>query len=1086
MRILKWIGVAFFTPVVVFVLALYLLALNVSSDDIRALLDQEMRAATGRALAIEGDINVLPGLIPTVEVTSVSLGNAGWSEAPIMLRAERLSSSFALRPLLQGRLQFDEITLEGASLLLETDSEGRNNWDIEATQKTADATPQFLPSLTSSDQVRDILASLFSLSSHFDEIYIDDLTVQYLKAGKDAPQIFNIAWVGLEVAEQDRSLTLDITGGGAKEGQTLHLEVGNGANFLTGRGDLGLTLDIDALRWTGQITGILRPERTSTITELDVSVKSDDLSVFYADVSEAIPLPNWPGVPESLFLDLHTQVSGSLKHPTLERLAMTLDGSQGSSVTAEGRIEDLFGQGSLSGSLTGIIANPIRYGAIFLSDEPSWAKLKDGDLGPMTVRGDLNGRLVAPVLSKGTVSWGRIDRFRAELQNLNLSLQPLSISTDLSFRGKDDRFLRALASDLLPPSLADMPSFIGEITLKSHLKTSPTGLLNAENIEASIGIMPALHVALSGTVDDLLGRIDPILSMTLTARNQLYIRKVFSSFVPDDFPINALSIAPLEVAGSLSRTGAGSLALSVSNLGFGDPEVYRVTAKGSVADLGALTGIDVTAQMVARDGPRLREIISALNPEAPMKNVPDLGMVELSMTVQQSGQRVAIPTFTLGTGGRLPLIISGGGAVSLEPTGGINGRVAIEGSDLQTLRDMVALFLMLENNKTIQPGAARNSPTVAFRAETGITADNDRLTFSGLDIEFSKSRLTTDIQATNFSGRPRVRLMVPSASLHLSDIDLLFGLDEIPSTTDPKPRFFQQQPYNFSKLADFDMDVSISGELAGKGGLILNHASMELVLERGNFLLKHFRGKTVNGDLSLSGHWNAAGEGDPEMTLDIAMNKLSLGTLLKRAEIADWLKEAPLSGTIKGTSQGLSPSALAASFTGGVRLSLGSGQIDKKMIDWLGGDLISNIYTSINPFSKTLPYSHLECGEARLIFTNGLASFKKGVAVETKRVALIAGGQIDLGRETLDISFASTPKEGFGPTIGGAGILVKLKGQINDPKILIDEWDVSRRALSVGSSILTSGLSTLMETMIERLTQKSNLCQAVSSPNISQ
>ncbi len=1086
MRVLKWIGVIFTALGGAVVIGLYLLALSFSREDIRALLDQEIHAATGRNFAIEGDINILPGLIPTVEVTSVSLGNAPWSKVPIMLRAERLSSRLALRPLLEGRLQFEEVTLEGMSLLLETDAEGRNNWDIEASQNTADTTPQFLPSQTPSDQVRDILASLHSLAGHFDNIYINDLSVQYLKAGNDVPRMFNIAWFGLEAADQDNSLTLDITGDGAKEGQTLHLEIGNSADFLAGQGDLGLTFDIDALRWSGQITGVLRPEETSTIIKLDVSVKSDDLSAFYADVGEAMPLPNWSGVLEPLSLNLRTRVSGSLRHPTLERLAMTLEGNQGSRVRAEGRIEDLFGQGSLSGSFTGQIGDPIRYGAIFLDDGPIWTKLKDGDLGPMTVRGDLNGRLTAPVLSKGTVSWGRTDRFRAELQNLDLSLQPLSLSTDLSFRGRDDHFLRALTSDLLPPSLIDIPSSIGEITIKSHLKTSPAGLLNAENIEASIGALPALHVTLSGTVDDLLGKIDPILSMTLTAGNQLYIRKVISSFVPDDFPINALAIAPLEVAGAVSRTEAGSLTLSVSNLGFGDPEVYRVTAKGSVADLDALTGMGVTAQLMAKDSPRLREVLSALSPEFPMSNIPGLGMIALSIMMQQNGRLVTIPTMTMGTGGVLPLTISGRGEVSLEPTVGLSGRVAIEGPDLQTLRDTVAHFLPFDNDKTNQIGAARKSPKVAFRAETGFTADNDGLTFSGLDVGFLKSRLTTNIQATNLSGRPQVQLTVPSASLHLSDIDFLFGLDEETPTTDPKARFFRQQLYDFSNLADFDMDVSVSGELAGMGGPILEHASMELVLEQGRFLLKSFRGKTVKGDLALSGHWNAAGAGDPEMTLDLAMNKISLGTLLQRAEIADWLKDAPLSGTVKGTTRGRSPSALAASFTGGVRLSLGPGQIDKKMIDWLGGDLISNVYTSINPFSKTLPYSQLECGEAHLTFTNGLASFEKGIAVETKRVALIAGGQIDLDRETLDLSFASTPKEGFGPTIGGAGSLVKLKGRLNDPKISVNEWDISKRALSVGTSILTSGLSTLAETMFDRLTRKSNLCQTVAISDVSQ
>jgi len=766
-RILKWTGVAFAALFGTFFIALYLLALSFSSADIQALLNQEVRAATGRGLVIDGDINIRLGFVPKIEVTSVMLGNAAWSDAPFMLKAKRLSSHFSLFPLLEGRLLFREITLEGVSLLLETDAEGRNNWDLEGTRKAADASPRPLSSPTSSDQVRRILASLLSVTGHFDEIDIDDLTVQYIRAGNDAPSKFNIARVELEASDQRKQLALDIVGGGAKEGQILHLEVYGVADFLAGQRELRLSLFADAFRWTSQITGILRPERPSTIIELAVSLNGDDLSSIYTDASEVAPLPKWLDGLEPLLLEFRTLIHGSLEKPSLDRLSLELAGKQGTRISIDGRIKDLLGRRILEGNLFAVINDPFRYGIALFGDAMPRVAQSEANLGPLTVKGDLMGQLTAPVLTKATAAWGRKERLRAELKNLTLSFQPASLST-------------------------------------------------------------------------------------------------------------------------------------------------------------------------------------------------------------------------------------------------------------------------------------------------------------------------------NLSGRPRVLLAVPNASLYFSEAGLPFRQDKERSPVGTKISFFRQRAYDFSGFAGFDMDIDVAGKLIGKGGPILDSFSMELVLERGNFVLRQFRSEIAKGELSLSGHWNVAGAGDSDMTIDLGMANLSLGVLLQRAEVADWLREAPLSGSVKGSLQGKSPSALANSFTGRIRLSLGPGKINKKIINWIETDFISNLYTSINPFSETLPYSQLECGEARLAFTDGIAVFEKGIAVETQKVAMIASGQIDLGRETLDFSLASTPKEGIGSTLGVSGIMAKLKGRFTDPKVSMDEWEVSKRLLSIGSSILTLGKSALMETVLERLTRESSLCQTVIDANASQ
>jgi uncharacterized protein involved in outer membrane biogenesis len=110
--------------------------------------------ATGRELAIEGDLRVDLGFPTDVEVRGVRLANAAWASSPEMLVAERIALRLRPLPLLAGKLRLESLDAEAAHLELESRANGENNWSTG--ERRASAGPISLP--------RDVALEEFSLT----------------------------------------------------------------------------------------------------------------------------------------------------------------------------------------------------------------------------------------------------------------------------------------------------------------------------------------------------------------------------------------------------------------------------------------------------------------------------------------------------------------------------------------------------------------------------------------------------------------------------------------------------------------------------------------------------------------------------------------------------------------------------------------------------------------------------------------------------------------------------------------------------------------------------------------------------------
>ncbi|MCH7837748.1 MAG: AsmA family protein [Chloroflexi bacterium] len=127
---IKWIltGLVALTAAVV-VAGVAILA-TMDFEELRGIIEAEAEKATGRKLTVAGSIDLSLSLTPAISVEDIRFANADWGSRPEMVTIRRLEIEVAILPLFSGEIQVKRLVVVAPDILLETDAQGRGNWEI--------------------------------------------------------------------------------------------------------------------------------------------------------------------------------------------------------------------------------------------------------------------------------------------------------------------------------------------------------------------------------------------------------------------------------------------------------------------------------------------------------------------------------------------------------------------------------------------------------------------------------------------------------------------------------------------------------------------------------------------------------------------------------------------------------------------------------------------------------------------------------------------------------------------------------------------------------------------------------------------
>ncbi|MGB4360542.1 MAG: AsmA family protein, partial [Rhodoferax sp.] len=136
LRTLKWLASAVLAIVIVAVLFVALFGWNW----LRAPLERQVLAQTGRVLSIQGDLSVHLGWPwPRLQAAQVTFANPAWAAQANMLKADEVALSINLPHLLAKRLVVSDLHLVKPLVFLERHRDGRKTWLLDRQQQDENA-----------------------------------------------------------------------------------------------------------------------------------------------------------------------------------------------------------------------------------------------------------------------------------------------------------------------------------------------------------------------------------------------------------------------------------------------------------------------------------------------------------------------------------------------------------------------------------------------------------------------------------------------------------------------------------------------------------------------------------------------------------------------------------------------------------------------------------------------------------------------------------------------------------------------------------------------------------------------------------
>jgi len=279
-----------------------------------------------------------------------------------------------------------------------------------------------------------------------------------------------------------------------------------------------------------------------------------------------------------------------------------------------------------------------------------------------------------------------------------------------------------------------------------------------------------------------------------------------------------------------------------------------------------------------------------------------------------------------------------------------------------------------------------------------------------------------------------------------------------------------EEPLPFDRLATLSVDADLAVDEVRSRDARIQDVALALKNERGMLQLKTSfdieQGGSAEGNVLLATQGSNA-----ELSVDFNARDLRLNVASGDVDDPSQIPPIGLSAILR--SKGGSPRALASAANGRVVLTQGAGRIENAAVGLASGDILSQLFTALNPLAKEEQYSSWECTVVGLKVTDGVGKLEPMLA-QDKKLLIVGGGTLDLRSEKLDIEFNTKPRTGVGLTADMfVTPFVKVTGTLAEPGLSLN---AKGTILAGGAAVLTGGISLLVRGLADRATAEGDAC----------
>lgn len=1071
----------------------------------------------GRALLIDGSLELKLSLHPSVNAENIRLANATWAEAAEFISLERLQVSVDLLSLLSDQVVIDTIALEGLEIDLEKNKQGKVNWDLFPAKTNSDKDR----SLPKEQPVRINYLTLNKLHlRHQSPNRLEPLSfaLAEFKAERTIDGLTNLHALG---SLGELPLTLEahvgplvhLISGDAMKMQ-IHLSLGEiilhvfgkVSNPHTGVGaDLAINFSGPEFAWITEKFSL--PEFTRGAFDFNLKLESiNNIEKFdiLGDFGSLDIVAN--GDIDSLLNPREGQIKFQINGPDLQKLAATFAVQnllpaayhfQGNLSARQGIVEIdtlAFEVGETTGQVTGKMGE--------------WPNLSDTELY-------LN--ISGPDLSQ----WGPALRLN------HLSASPFSYSGKLLSKGLnvqisnklkvEENFIELTGNLGQPPNFQNMsldldlyfPNLTKVTSLPYHDKMSPVSLTVEGNLGRKGQVLLLNNFRIGQGENKISANAQIVLSEDLHGSQlsgQVEIPDVASLekyFQRED--LSDLS-ASLNVNMDIS---AGGLSFELYDSKLSE---MAVNMKGTLPDLYSPDHFSAHFQLAL---PSLRNI--PLYPDA--NDLPDMPS-NLYGQVEHQGHQIHLNNLN-GSVGASSFDIDGLLVVTEKFTGSdikfkiagpdfrplfsndklttlpgkyrASGRIEL-GKDRDLLQNLelslgdmhatlngsvddlrritsaqLSASLNLPSLSKLDGFMNRDFPDASLSMNTVLTGRGSHFILQPLQAKLGSSDLSGTI-SLDLRTEPSIEGKLSSDFLDIAWLTKTKKSKQKP--VKPVKQVFPDEPISYPGFGNVNMQLDLSAERLKMHFTELSGVKLDLSAHKKYLDIEAFEfagplGGRVSGKLAMN-----ATKGVTH--LDFGMHGKQVRLKLEAAEGQD-IKTLPKSDiAIELQGNGATYHQLASSLNGQFHMVQGRGLISNAGFELLFSDLLLKLYNSINPFAQQSEYTELECSVINAEIKSGKVLVNP-LVFHTQQITLLSNGHIDLATEQIDMNFNTKAREGVGISVGGLLVnpFTKLGGSLSSPSI---ELDPTGAAVSGGVAVATLGLSLLAKPLYYRFLSTTDPC----------
>lgn len=324
---------------VVLVAALLIIPSLIDWNGYKAQISQAVRDATGRELALKGDLSMSLIPSPSLSASDVTLGNVAGAQDADMVSIGEVRVSVALMPLLTGNVQVKEVSVIDPVISIETFEDGSNNlvFDPNQAQKSGpDAGTISTPNTgaqtetapeAASDSASDTGSSNFASTITVDSLEIENATIIYRAPGTEE------RIEGLTLAVSADTLNGPMDGEGYVFYRGIPLTFGFNVGQISQTAPFPVSLKVGLDKVDGGVTLAGRVDLSSENPGFEGDIDSD-----FKDLREAArriagedaDIPDIAAKP----LDLGGHITANAKSVTLNDLSIRFGETRGSGAIA--------------------------------------------------------------------------------------------------------------------------------------------------------------------------------------------------------------------------------------------------------------------------------------------------------------------------------------------------------------------------------------------------------------------------------------------------------------------------------------------------------------------------------------------------------------------------------------------------------------------------------------------------------------------------------------------------------------------------------------------------------------------------------